>query len=692
MIGLSGRARRQVRKLLTMLTRMRKDLPPSARIEAVRRLGWHLGPSREVSRASLDDSRPEPTQPPGGGDQIRKYLEEWQQMYKEGEEQYKAVGDEAARPDNSLACAEEQLAAKRAAELEGRAKAIERQLPVITARLGVLWNKVTGSSRPMPSEIQLTSTGTEMTAEEHVATAGTHLRYAEGHLQPSEEHLADAEVHLKLVKAHLAALVAVELAEADPPEAATPPLPEPASGEANTRRTEMTLGERDRSPTARPRVRSVQRGSESGSKTPHPGAAEDWACPVSKCQDSAAHPLDECGEFRDLSVTQRRKAIKEWDRCECRLTDCRDRKTGSRCYRRIGFWRHHLLRFVSQTRANQARDGGRRQQQSQGEISQAGRNIPRGKPGQASGGRSRGQGAPPQRQADMWCFPAVSKDRELVWLRATRSQHVGVTRITHQAAIRLGLTQSVTEAYQVRLRLSDEPRFELRAEGIETLECVRSRSERGDARVFQPDVIIGWSDWNKVQPFAMSGWAITGQTLPGATAPATKWHLRMNRRGGSPMYLNVELDPMRKRSAITHEAAVRTGESYEPFYMLFARAEDGEVRSLVAVGADAVVRADRRRPADPAERGPDLLLDAQDARGMAKCLRPGWKSEQEIGGRGGCPVKGQWHGKLKGRQVLRDPGWTSVQYVKTGRANEDIFMRVIVPLTSACSACQREKV
>jgi hypothetical protein len=91
-------------------------------------------------------------------------------------------------------------------------------------------------------------------------------------------------------------------------------------------------------------------------------------------------------------------------------------------------------------------------------------NTPQGKPGQASRGRSCGQGTPPQRQADMWCFPAVGKDRELVWLRATRSQHVGVTRITHQSAIQLGLAQSVTEAYQVRLRLSGEPRFVLRAE------------------------------------------------------------------------------------------------------------------------------------------------------------------------------------------------------------------------------------
>jgi hypothetical protein len=97
----------------------------------------------------------------------------------------------------------------------------------------------------------------------------------------------------------------------------------------------------------------------------------------------------------------------------------------------------------------------------------------------------------------------------------------------------------------------------------------------------------------------------------------------------------------------------------------------------VAGGGDAIVRADRRRPAVPTEKGPDLLMDAKDAGSVAKCLRLGWKSEQEIGGQGGCPVEGQWHGKLKGRQVLRDPGWTCVLYVKTGKANEDIFMRVM---------------
>ena len=180
-----------------------------------------------------------------------------------------------------------------------------------------------------------------MTAEEHVATAENHLRYAEGHLQPTEEHMADAEVHLKLVKAHLAALVAMEPPETGSCETETLPPVEPASGEAGTDRREA-MPEESRDPTPRSRAGLAERGSGSDGKMLYPGEGEHWTCPVSECQDSAAHPLDECERFKGLSIPQRKKAIKEWNRCECCLTDCRDRKTGSRCYRRIGFRRHHL--------------------------------------------------------------------------------------------------------------------------------------------------------------------------------------------------------------------------------------------------------------------------------------------------------------------------------------------------------------
>jgi hypothetical protein len=128
-----------VRKLLAVLTRMRKDLPPSPRIEAVRRLGWRLGPGLEARRASAEDSGLEPTQAPEGGDQIRRFLKEWQQKYRESEERYRSKRDEAFRSDDELARAEERLAAERTAELEKQTKMVEQRLPTVTARLNILW-------------------------------------------------------------------------------------------------------------------------------------------------------------------------------------------------------------------------------------------------------------------------------------------------------------------------------------------------------------------------------------------------------------------------------------------------------------------------------------------------------------------------------------------------------------------------
>ncbi len=374
--GLSGRARWQVRKLLAVLTRMRKNLPPSARVEAVRKLGWRLGPGIEACRTVAEGTDSKSAQAQEGGDQIRKFLEEWQQKYRESEERYKAERDEAFRSDDEAARVEEQLTAKRKAELNERIKTVEQQLPLITARLGILWDEVTGSSRPVPSEIRLTSTGTEMTAEEHVATAETHLRYAEGHLQPTEEHMADAEVHLKLVKAHLAALAAAESPEVELREAEDLSPIESAGGEAGTA-WRVAMPEKNRSPTPRP---GAERGSGSDDGRPRPEAGEHLACPMRECQGSAAHPLDECENFRGLSVSQREKVIKDWNRCECCLTDCRDKRTGSRCYRRIGFRRHHLLRLVPQAEAGPAGDKKRQQQRPRRRAAKGDQTVPQGKP------------------------------------------------------------------------------------------------------------------------------------------------------------------------------------------------------------------------------------------------------------------------------------------------------------------------
>ncbi len=48
------------------------------------------------------------------------------------------------------------------------------------------------------------------------------------------------------------------------------------------------------------------------------------------------------------------------------------------------------------------------------------------------------------------------------------------------------------------------------------------------------------------------------------------------------MYLSVQLDPQRRRTTITHEAAVRVGQTFHSFYLLFVRTESGKVGSLAA--------------------------------------------------------------------------------------------------------------
>jgi hypothetical protein len=118
------------------------------------------------------------------------------------------------------------------------------------------------------------------------------------------------------------------------------------------------------------------------------------------------------------------------------------------------------------------------------------------------------------------------------------------------------------------------------------LECVRPREELDNSRTLQPDVIIGRVDWDKVEPFIHSSWLIPGQVPLGATTPAMRWHLRVNLKGSPPVYLNdVQLDPLRRRTTITHEAAVRVGQTFHSFYLLFVRTEACEVGSFAADGA-----------------------------------------------------------------------------------------------------------
>ncbi len=229
---LRGQAPHQVRLYVAILARMRRNLTPSTRACMIKALGWHLGPAHETGGATPREHEPEPAWLLHGTGWVMNKLATMRRHAQQvQEEQIAAVQERLALLDDSLATAEEFLEDERKAGLRTWVKAVEQQLPVVAAQLGLLWKTVTGMGRPMPSDMQLTATGDGMTVEEHVATAETHLCYAEGHLQPTKEHLADGEVHLKLVRAHLATIELSEEVEmcqagAVPPPAEETPLPQ----------------------------------------------------------------------------------------------------------------------------------------------------------------------------------------------------------------------------------------------------------------------------------------------------------------------------------------------------------------------------------------------------------------------------------------------------------------------------------
>ncbi len=79
--------------------------------------------------------------------------------------------------------------------------------------------------------------------------------------------------------------------------------------------------------------------------------------------------------------------------------------------------------------------------------------------------------------------------------------------------------------------------------------------------ILQPDVIIGWKDWERVKPFLFSRWTIPGRVPVGVAAHASKWHLRVILRGSPQVYLKMQPDSQRRWTTIMHDAAVRVGQT-----------------------------------------------------------------------------------------------------------------------------------
>jgi hypothetical protein len=134
-------------------------------------------------------------------------------------------------------------------------------------------------------------------------------------------------------------------------------------------------------------------------------------------------------------------------------------------------------------------------------------------------------------------------------------------------------------------------------------------------------------------------WEIPGEPYLGEKpAPATRWHLHVNRQVDWQVYLNTYEDGGRRRSTITHEVAASARHTRHTFYQLFVKKSQGSVRHFAADGANLVTSGDPSCQELSNGGRPDMLLTPEDVRWLRDCLQARWRgSDEQAMGRGRRP-------------------------------------------------------
>jgi hypothetical protein len=131
-----------------------------------------------------------------------------------------------------------------------------------------------------------------------------------------------------------------------------------------------------------------------------------------------------------------------------------------------------------------------------------------------------------------WRFLAYNEQGEKVWLKAVRSWHMPLTRITHSAASRLGLQGRPKWVYRVNLRKVPRKMEDyLVPMGVVSLEILelqtRLRVGRQRPEPRRPDVTIGLKDWERMRAFLYSGRKVPAAVENKRQEQVAKWHICM---------------------------------------------------------------------------------------------------------------------------------------------------------------------
>jgi hypothetical protein len=220
---------------------------------------------------------------------------------------------------------------------------------------------------------------------------------------------------------------------------------------------------------------------------------------------------------------------------------------------------------------------------------------------------------------------------ETVWLTAARAWNRPVSRLSADAAARLGLTERPNDWCQVRpCNAAGQQKDGLLAKIASVLEIAPPGypTERRPRELSfrKPDVVIGTRDWETVERFLCN---VETDKIAGLRE-TRKHHVRIMLQDGERWYLNLLVSETARRSRITSAAAAKLGRGSVHDKRMHLRDVNGV---KVSISVDVVDTTKELLEGEDSLRGsqkPHMVLSPGDERRIQGMMLTGWMGQADL--------------------------------------------------------------
>jgi hypothetical protein len=220
---------------------------------------------------------------------------------------------------------------------------------------------------------------------------------------------------------------------------------------------------------------------------------------------------------------------------------------------------------------------------------------------------------------------------ETVWLTAARAWGMPVSRISAEAAIRLGITERPNEWCQVRpCNAAGRQEDGFLAKIARALEIgppgyLMARRPR-EENFRRPDVVMGTRDWEAVERFLCN-------VRPDETAglrETRKQHVCIVLQNGERWYLNLLVSETAQRSRITSMAAAKLGRGSEHEKRMHLKDVNGRDVPITVDVVDTTKELVAGEYLPPGVLRPHTVLTPEDERRIRGMMLTGWMGKADL--------------------------------------------------------------